>query len=235
MRRVAFLATALAAVVAVGVAQAVDVDQGIIVKVSPSKKGTKKKPRNIKLSVETTTKPKDPNAPAFATTRAIIHFDKNLVFGGSKFKSCTKAQVQSNEANCPKGSKVGKGTATGVALGQTTNLTITAFNGPKGKKIELHVVAAFPQIDSVIEATIKNDTGAYGKKLVVPIPANLQQPIPNVYATLTDFTTIVKGTAKGTPYVGLIGCPKDKKLRFAGDFDYSDGTSAKAATTVACS
>jgi hypothetical protein len=233
MRKVALLATTLVAAVGMtSPALAVNADQGLDISISPTKAGTKKKPANVKLKVTTTTTPKD--ATAFATRQAVIHFDKNLVFNPGKFKACTAATVQSNESSCPSGSKVGSGSAVGTAIGQTSNLTVSAYNGSGGKLL-LHVTAATPlQIDSVITASLKTDTGKYGKKLVVPIPDNLQQPVPGVFATLKQFITTVKATSKGVPYVGLAGCPSSKKLSFKGDFTFTDGTSLSATDTVAC-
>jgi len=235
MRKVAFAAAvaALATVGIAGPAYAVNADQTVAVKTTPSKAGTKKKPKRIKMKVTTTTTPKDDTA--FATKKAVIFFDKNIVFGGAKFKSCTAAQVQQSEASCPAGSKVGKGTAQGKALGITQNLTVTAFNGPSGKSVLLHVVGSSPlAIDSVIDAKLSKASGKFGYKLTVPIPDNLQQPIPGTYATLTQFITTVDGTAKSTPYVGLAGC-SGGKLNFKGVFDYTDGTSQTATSTQKCS
>src|SRR5262249_19141974 len=163
----AFLATIASLCVAVGMASAVDPEQGISIKLKPTKAGTTKKPAKETLTVETTTKP-GPNDGAFATQLAVIHFAKGLVFGGATFPSCTGAQVQQDYTQCPKGSQVGSGKATGVALGQTENLTVTAFNGPKGKAIELYVQGSAPlQIQNNIEGTLKKDTGKYGYKLNV--------------------------------------------------------------------
>jgi hypothetical protein len=233
MRKVALLATTVVAAVGMtSPALAVNADQGLNISLSPTKAGTKKKPANVKLKVITTTTPKD--ATPFATRQAVIHFDKNLVFNPGKFKTCTAATVQSNEAACPKGSKVGSGSAIGTAIGQTSNLAVSAYNA-SGSKLLLHVTASTPlQIDSVITASLKADTGKFGKKLVVPIPDNLQQPVPGVFATLKQFVTTVKATSKGVPYVGLAGCPKSKKLSFKGDFTFTDGTSLSATDTVAC-
>lgn len=239
MRKIVLGAACALLCLSVGAANAINGEQSIVIKVTPPKgpkkpKKGKAKPRNVKLFVETITKPAADD-PAFATKLTVLFFDKNLTFNGAALKSCTQAQVQQDEKACPKGSSVGSGKATGVALGQTENLTVTAFNGPSGK-IELHVVGAQPLvIDSVIQGTLSNASGKYGKKLVVPIPDNLQQPLTGVFATLTDFQTSVKGGTKTKPYVGLKKCPSTKKLSFAGDFVYTDGTSKHAETTVKCS
>ncbi len=235
MRKYALLATA-ASVVAIpvaGVAYAATVDQSINVTVSPTKAGTAKKPAAVKIKVDIKTV-KKVAAEEFATKTAVIFFDKNLVFNTKAFKTCSQATVQANEGNCPSGSKVGSGSAVGNALGQTQNLKVSAFNGPNST-LNLHVTGSAPlAIDSVIVGKLGKSSGKYGTKLSVTIPANLQQPLPGVFATLTSFiTTIDKKTSKGKPYVGLKGCTK-KKLNFKGNFVFTDGTKASATDTVAC-
>lgn len=238
MRKVATvgLAASLAVVGIVGPAAAIEGKQGLKVAVSPSssKGASKKKPKNIGLKVTTTLVP-GANDKNFATKQAVLYFDKNITFNGAKFKSCTAAAVQQSEASCPSGSKVGSGSAEGSALGIKQALKVAAFNGPKGKTLLLHVTGSAPlAIDSVIEAKLGKASGKYGYKLTVPIPANLQQPIPGTFATLTSFITNVKAKTGSTPYVGLTGCTK-KKLNFGGDFTFTDGTKQKVTTTAKCS
>jgi hypothetical protein len=227
-------AAAVTALGAVGVAQAVNPTTAMKTSVSPTKHGTKKKPRNVKLSVELLTTPAADDPP-FATRSTVVHFDKHLKFGGRYLKSCTSSQVLADDTKCKKGSKVGTGSASGVALGLTENLTVTAYNGPKGKKLELLVDGQSPlQIHSVIEGKLQSEKGKYANKLVVAIPENLQQPAPGAYATLTDFKTVVKGTgSKKRPYIGLTGCKK-KKLSFKTDFVFTDGSTSTATTTAKC-
>jgi hypothetical protein len=228
-------AAAVTAIGAVGIAQAVTPTTAMKASVSPTKKGTKTKPRNVKLSVELITQP-TPGEPAFATKSTVVHFDKNLKFAGKYLKSCTAAQVQADDTKCPKGSKVGSGSATGTALGLTENLTVTAYNGPSGSKLELLVDGAAPlQIHSVIEGKLQSDSGKFGKKLAVTIPDSLQQPAPGAFATLTDFKTAVKGTgSKSRPYIGLAGCTK-KLLNYKSDFVFTDNSTSTATSTSKCS
>ena len=228
-------AVAAAAIGAVGVAQAVTPTTALKASVSPTKHGTKKKPRNVKLSIELITQP-NPNDPPFATKSTVVHFDKSLKLGGKYLKSCTAGTVRTNNTSCPKGSKVGTGSASGTALGLTEPLTVTAYNGPGGNKLELLVDGTTPlTIHDVIEGKLSADKGKFGTKLVVVIPDTLQQPAPGAYATLTDFRTVVKGTgSKKRPYVGLAGCTK-KKLNFRSDFVFTDGSKSTATTTAKCS
>jgi hypothetical protein len=236
MRKLTLTAgVAALAIGAVGAPHAVTPTTSLKASVSPTKHGTKKKPRNVKLNIELITQP-NPNDGPFATKSTVVHFDKNLKFGGKYVKTCSADKVRSNNTACPKGSKVGTGSATGVALGLTENLTVTAYNGPGGNKIELLVSGTSPlTIHDVIEGKLQSDKGKFGKKLVVAIPDTLQQPAPGAFATLTDFKTSVKGTgSKKRPFVGLAGCTK-KKLNFQSDFVFTDGSTSTAATTAKCS
>src|SRR5436190_5003737 len=196
MRKLTLAAIAAVSVIgAVGVAHAVTPTTALKASVTPSKKGTTKKPANVKLSVELITQPK-PGEPAFATRSTVVHFDKTLKFGSKYLKTCSAAQVQADETKCPRGSKVGGGSATGMALGLTEALTVKAYNGPGGNKLELLVDGQSPlQIHSVIEGKLAKDSGAYVQKLIVAIPANRQQPAPGAYATLTEFDTTINAVS----------------------------------------
>jgi hypothetical protein len=233
MKKVVLLVATVVAALALGsVAYAINGEQGISVKLNPSKAGTKKKGKNSSIDVLVTTKPAADDQP-FATKQAVIHFDKALRFNTKMFKTCDQATAQQGASACPAASKVGSGSAAATALGQVENLTIVAFNGGNNK-LELLVQGDSPlQINSVIEATLKKDTGKYGYKLIVPIPDNLQQPITGVFATLTKFETKVKATAKGKGYVESIAC-KGGKWNFGGDFTFTDGTTKKVTSTQKC-
>jgi hypothetical protein len=240
-------ATVVAALVVVGVASAVDATQAIDVKITNNKAGTKEKPKSIgKLNVLTTTAP-GAGSPAgtFATNKATIFFDKNLVFNGKAFKECKPSSASAPvgadvKAKCAS-AKVGAGTAAAQAdVGGQENLTVTAYNGaptkanPANRWFYLHVEGPTPlKIDSVIAATLTRGSGDYGVKLVVPIPANLVHPLGPITATLLNFSTSVGGTAKGVPYVGLKGC-SGGKLKFKGTFVYTDNTSKTVTDTAAC-
>ena len=233
MRRITTLSLATVAALALSAAPAFAVtsQQTLVAKVSPNKAGTAKKPANVALTVE----PKvalDPADSPFATTTAVIFLDKNLKFGGAKFKSCTAGQVPAGK--CPSAAKVGSGTAQGQALGLTENLKITAYNGPGGKSLLMRVQGDSPlTIDSTLVGQLSSASGAYGKKLTVAIPSDLQQPAPGAFATLLDFKLNVKGTSGKTPYVGLTGCPAGG-LKFGGAFTYTDGSTQNVTTTAAC-
>jgi hypothetical protein len=235
MRKVALIcaATFVGALGVTAVASAIQGAQTVSVSLQNNRAGTKAKPRSVsKLTVVTTTTPVA-GEPPFATRQAVIHFDKNLVFGSTKFPSCAQAVVQSNPTNCPAGSKVGGGSATAQpSTGGQVFPTIAAYNSSNGKKILLLVTEPTFNVKSVLVGTLKPDTGKYGRKLDVIIPANLQN-VGGIVVTLTKFTTIVGGTRQGTPFVGLKGCTGGK-LNYKGDFFYTDNTTKSALSTGTC-
>jgi hypothetical protein len=216
-----------------GLAQAVNSHQSVAVKMAHSKAGTAAKPKSVGALTVDMNVALDPADPSFATRSAVIHFDKGLIFNSAKFPNCTEAQVRTGAPACAT-AKVGSGKGAGLALGQREYLAVTAFNGPGGKSVLLHVTGNKPlMIDSVIVGKLASDSCAFGRKLVVSIPANLQQPLTGVFATLTSFMTSVGGSANGTPYVALKSC-SGGKLKIKGDFVFTDGSKQSPTSTTSC-
>ena len=237
MKKLAIAVTGALALAGIGagVSSAVDPDITITGSVNPIAHGSKKKPKKTKLVVKLATTPKA-GEPAFAAPDVVVHLGNELQFNGAALKQCSSSQVLADNTKCPKGSKVGFGKAAGSALGLTENLTVTAYNGPGGNKLELLVDGASPlQIHSVIEGVLSADSAPYGKKLSVHVPDNLQQPAPGAYATLTQFDTTINAISgkKKKPYVGIQSC-KDKQISLGVDYTYTDGTTKSTTTTAKC-
>jgi hypothetical protein len=240
MRRAVPLCAALivGALAVTAVPAAIRATQSITVTLDSNRAGTRGKPRSVgRLTVTIATTPVR-GEPPLATRRAVIHFDRNLVFGTSRFAGCRRAQVQADDAKCPPGSKVGTGSARASVSSRRTPIatvtpTVSAYNGPRGRKIFLLVEEPTFRVRSVMVGTLKSDTGRYARKLDVAIPRDLQAPLPGLVVTLTRFTTSVGGTRNRTPYVAMRGCAGGR-LRFKGDFFYADGTTKSATTTATC-
>ncbi len=256
MRTLAPLTAIVALLLAVPAgAGAVTSAQRFEASVAPAQAGTRAQPRGVQLSVRLSfdSITADLAAP-FATKSVTLWFDRNLVFNGAAFPTCSAARVAAYlGARCPKGSKVGSGTARGVALDLVEDLALTIFNGPNDT-VELLVFATSPLVvNKVIEAPLRRSGGAYGYKLDVPIPPGLQEPYTGVKATLTDFRARVGGTlkrrvreryrsrgrtrtrtvTKTISYLGIAGCTaRTLHFRFAGS--YSDGSSQAGRATQPC-
>jgi len=206
-------------------------------KATPTKSGTKKKPKSVKIHTVFTSQLPAQGQQPYATKETVVHLPKGLIFNGAKFKHCSANTLNAGGPTaCPASSKVGSGTAEGQAtIGGPEALTVTAFNGQGSKQLLLYVQGSSPlSINSTLVGTLKKDTGKYGYKLDVLIPANLQQPLPNVYATLTKFDTTIGAKRGKIGYVTSTRCTKHT-WNWAADLTFTDGTSDRATTTSKCS
>ena len=238
MRKVALFCVALfvGALGVTAVASAIQGNQTVRVTLQNNRAGTKAKPRSVSKLTTTTATTIVPGEAPFAATSATIHFDKNLVFSPSKFPSCSQAVVQQDDSKCPKGSKVGGGSAQSTLFSGNQPAgnpapKVTAYNGKNGK-LYLLVVNTAPAVRAVMVGSLRTDTGKYGRKLVVSIPTVLQNGgLPGLTITLTRFQTSVGGTFGGTPFVALKGC-SGGKLDYKGDFTFRDNTGAVSKKTA---
>lgn len=234
-RKVALLVTAAVAVGGSGIAYAAIAKTQTLVVKTNALSGTKTKPKKVTLDVTTGTRAVTPaDSGTFAATQAVISFDKNLKFNNKKFPTCTKVKVVAN--TCPAGSKVGGGSAkaeVGAGGGIKPEFKITAYNGEGGLILQLKGQGGFSDQEKILVGKLKNATGKFGKKLVVDIPLEVQQPVPGLKATLTEFKTKVVATYKGINYVESVGCTK-KKYNFAGVFKFDDGDTKSSVATAKC-
>jgi hypothetical protein len=249
MKKLAIAVTGALALGGIGAAisSAVSPNLTMSASISPTKHGTKKKPKKTKLVVKLTTEgsgatPQDSNG-SFAAKTTVVHLAKELQFNGKAFPTCSNTQVTNDDSKCPAKSKVGFGTATGNALNIDEHIKVTAYNGPGGNKLELLLVSQdgpLP-IHQAIEGTLTSDSGKFGKKLTVVIPDSLVSPVTGVYATLRQFDTTINAITgkKKKPYVGVQSCPKNKTMAFQADYTYTDSTGVPSkksvSTTAKCS
>jgi hypothetical protein len=179
---------------------------------SPSKAGTKKKPKGTKLHLVITNNDTNRSAKALDITSP-----KTIVMSGKGFPSCSQSTLEnSGKAACPKKSHVGGGTATailGVNTPQKQNLTfkVTAFTAG-AKKINFFLESNdFPGLTLVSPGTIKGHT------LHVDIPEGAYMPAPGAYAGLVTLETTLGGSLKkGKKHYAVLaatGC-KAKKDTF---------------------
>jgi hypothetical protein len=199
-----------------GTAVAQAPDASSTVSVSPSKAGKKKKPKNETLNLTVTNNNEQRSASALD-----IKSPKTITVSGKGFPKCSQATLEGNGKDaCPKGSKVGSGSASallGVNGGTPQPLTfdVTAY-AAGAKRINFYLEGVeLPALKLVAPGTIK------GRNLHVDIPEAAQQPIPGTWAGLKSLTTKL-GAKKGKHYVvASTGCA-GKKHKFTTTITFVD-------------
>jgi hypothetical protein len=198
--------------------------------VSPSKAGTKKKPKSTKLHLFV----QNNNSQRSASDLDIVS-PKTIVVSGKGFPTCSQATLEGQgKAACPKKSKVGTGSSSallGVNTGNPQPLTfkVTAF-AAGAKKINFFLEGVeLPSLQLVAPGTIKGHT------LHVDIPDAAQQPVPGTFAGLKSLdTTLGASLKKGKKHfaaVAAIGC-KAKKHTFKTTITFIDNGVAPAGQVV---
>ena len=167
------------------------------VKITPTKAGTKKKPKNstIKLSIENT-------ATNRTMSKLTITTAKTFKFSTKGLTKCNRAKLDPSTGGgpdaCPKASIVGKGTATAL-LGVTSatpsdlEFDVTAVV-TSSKNIDFYLAEKNTGVNVLAPGTIS------GRKLTIEVPAAAQQPVPGVFAGLVSLETTLKAK-KGKKYL----------------------------------
>jgi hypothetical protein len=237
---IAALAAVLSiAVAAVAVAQNEDVTS--TTKVSPTKAGTKKKPKSIKI----TTFIKN-NVPNTTAAKIEIDFPKTVKISGKGLTVCKIGTFSTpgGQANCPKGSKAGSGVshATLGRPGQPQaplNFDVTAYvSGPK--LIVFYLQQQGGSVQKALKGTISSASGKFKQKLTIVIPPDLQQPIPGLYGALTDLKSTLSNKKGKHSLISTSGCSKKKqvfgaKLTFAPNPAPPPKPSASGTSSAKCS
>ena len=232
-----YLIAAIAAIAAIAfasVAVAQDQAASMSVNVSPKKSGTLKKPANSKLKLTIT------NNDVHKTLKQLdIQLPKTVVAAGKGFKFCKEATLKSDGPTaCPKGSKVGGGSAE-AALGveqaqpQSLHFDVTAILvGKNAIDFYLHWTGTSTNI--VAPGRLKGTKK--GQKLIVKIPVEAQQPLPQVYAGLVSLTTTLSKKSGKHKLISTVGCKKHKQAFGATlHFGQNPVRPASTATTSASS
>ena len=140
----------------------------------PNKASTKKKVQPITLEIGISTA--DPSVPQPPPLKqVVIRFNKGGVFNGKLFPKCKFAKHQARvKKACPKGSKVGTGTAQASAkpIIDLVNAKVTIFNGELRGGVQTVLLYNEPDISSPITVfgTVKKKKRVHGKRKTVKIP-----------------------------------------------------------------
>ena len=207
----------MAAVAATAVAQyplpVLTFDAGV----TPTKAGTKKKPKASKIRLSLAI-PKESRVTA---DQLVFNLPRHVRLSGSGFPFCPATELDSTKDpnKCPKGSKVGTGAATAAFGPNLTpiNFDVTFFAGSRNE-LGIWLQAKGLPISKGLRGIVSKAGTPYGSKLTVDIPPELQKQL-GAFVYLTGISATVGGTngkkgKKRRNLVTTIGCPADKKHRF---------------------
>jgi hypothetical protein len=166
-------------------------------RLSPSKAGTSKKPKPVKLTLGIQGGTQSGTGQPDTSTRIRVQLPKGIKWNGKlwpKAKRCSvsKATSQGSASACPKGSKIGSGhvTALGGGGGVVEEIDLTAFV-TTGANLGLFLEASQPlPIATMLEGKVK------GQNIDVAIPANIQEPITGVPTGIKSLNFTINGKTK---------------------------------------
>jgi hypothetical protein len=235
-----FLIAALAAVASlalVSAAVAQNSDITATTKLSPSKAGTKKKPKSVKISTFIKN-----NVEGTTAEKIEIDFPKTVNISGKGLTHCKLSAIQAGGPSaCPSKSKAGKGISHAVVGPDRVplNFDVTAFVGGD-KLVIFYIQQQNGTVTKALQGKISSASGKYKQKLVITIPPDLQQPAPGLYAALTDLQTTLQLKKGKHALISTNGCKHKKdvfgnKLTFAPNPAAPPKPSASGTSTAKCS
>jgi hypothetical protein len=220
---------------------------------TPTNAGTKKKPKNGAVTIGFTV-----NKESRVTADRIEFFTpQHVLLNGKGFRYCTSTQIATNGVDsCPKGARIGKGTATAVLGPNQVPLAfnVTVFFGSKNS-LTIFLEQQGGSLKVPLSAPISDGGAPYGQRVTVDIPSGVQQPAPGVYSQITGVNfkvgpntakkkVKVKGKKKKVTRtfraVSVVGCPGDKshdylvRLRFVPNPNPPQQASVQQGDTSAC-
>jgi hypothetical protein len=228
---------ALASVALVSVAVAQDEDVSATTSLSPTKAGTKKKPKAVKI----TTFVKN-NVPNTTAAKIEIDFPKTVKISGKGLTKCAVGEFSKpgGKANCPAKSKAGSGVSHAV-LGPDRaplNFDVTAYVSGNNLMV-FYIEQQGGGVTKALQGKISSASGKFKQKLVISIPPDLQQPAPGLYGALTDLKTTLYNKKGKKSLISTNGCKKKKhtfgaKLTFAPNPAPPPKPSASGTSTAKC-
>ena len=227
---------ALAALAMATVAVAQNGDVTATTTVSPTKSGTKKKPKSIKVTTFVQN-----NVPNTTAAKIEIDFPKTVKISGKGLTSCKLSAIQANgKAACPAKSKAGTGISHAVVGPDRIplNFDVTAFVGGKNLVI-FYIQQQGGTVSKALSGKISKGSGGFAQKLVITIPPDLQQPAPGLYAALTDLKSTLQLKKGKNALISSVGC-KNKKHKFGAKLTFAPNPaqppkpSASGTSTAKC-
>jgi hypothetical protein len=184
--------------------------------ISPTKAGTKKKPKSEKVSLQID----NSRESKTSASKIEISFPKTLKLSTKGLKTCSVAKLDSQgKASCPRGSAAGVGTADALVNPQSDTPASLKFNvttfvaGKNLLAFYLEQQGNDSGVQQALPAKITTVKGSkvFGQKITISIPANLQQPAPGVYSTLIQIKNSLGLKSGSNALIKSIGCPKTRE------------------------
>ncbi len=229
-----FAITLMAAVAAVAVAQQSQYPLPVLTfdaSVTPTKAGTKKKPKNSKIRLSMAIQ-KEARVTA---DQLVFNLPNHVRVSGKGFNYCPSTELDTTKDpnKCPKGSKVGTGTAT-AAFGPSLtpiNFDVTIFAGSRNE-LGIFLQAKGFGIQKAIRGVVSRSGSPYFQKLTIDIPPELQKQL-GAFVYLTGLNATVGATngksgKKRRALVTTVGCPGDKVHRFEARVRFVDNPNPPA-------
>ena len=204
--------------------------------VSPSKAGTKKKPKSEKLNL-TINNSRESKTSA---SKIEISIPKSMKLSTKGLKTCSVSKLDSQgKASCPKGSLAGLGTADALVNPASPNPAPLKFNVSTfvaGKNLLAFYLEQQGTDSGVQQALPAKITSVkhkvYGQRLTINIPANLQQPAPGVYSTLIQIKNSLGLKSGDHALLTSIGCPKTREHPIGVKVSYVPNPNPPAASSA---
>jgi hypothetical protein len=199
----AVVASASLAVAAGAIAQ--DPDVKFTGKASPTKVGTKKKPKNTTLSFDMKV-----DKPGTTVEFIDLSVSKGLKFSGKGLGNCTFADLEHEGPTACSDDKAGpKGTASAVLTPGDLPLRFTVEPFVQDANSLLFYIASAAGEAVQVQTPIRGEITGKGRKLRITIPESLRQP-PGLDASLTGLNQLFT-RKKGKRYVvSSTGCTGGK-------------------------
>jgi hypothetical protein len=222
---VAVAATATLALTTAGIAAVIepnDAEGTLTVTASPTKAGTKKKPKNVKLGFKL-----EVDKPGTTVEVIEMLLPKGTKISGKGFKKCNVDDlIATGISACPSGSKAGpKGSANAAVGPQGAPLNLDVYPFVENSST---LVFYLSQIEGPLQTVVHGKITDNGRKMSITIPPELRKP-GGLDATLTGLNQTFSGKSKKNYIVSSTSCPKGG-WKFGGNLKFAtdrlDGTPA---------
>jgi hypothetical protein len=230
-----YLIAGLAALIAVGCADIARAQNPapaptMTVNLTPSKAGTKKKPKSAKVRLKI-----ENNVESKTTMSTLqLDFDKTVKLSGRGLTKCSRSVLEqpNGVSACPRASRAGSGVAhalVGPHLPTPSSLTldVDAFVG--GNNLIYFRVQGreLPNVIGLLEGRITKS----GHRLTLSIPDELKQPAPGTFSALVDLEATLSLKKGKNALLSTNGC-KSRKHTTKATLTYSPNPVPPASTTA---